>query len=116
MSEPLSKCCGEPLRVESGDDGDIGNKDSVTNHYVCTACNRPSEPAPEKQERGEGEESCRHETLVMTEDRGPALRWTCPKCGWWTDELRRPNTHDPAMVERVARACGGGDHQALPRH
>lgn len=37
-----SNCCNAPVKVESGDDSDIGSdKDGVTNYYVCTKCDNP---------------------------------------------------------------------------
>jgi hypothetical protein len=33
-----SNCCNAPVKIESGDDGDIGNKEGVTMFYVCTKC------------------------------------------------------------------------------
>lgn len=42
-AEPVSKCCGAPMRVESGQ-ADFDEK-SATNWYVCTECEEPCDAA-----------------------------------------------------------------------
>ena len=33
---------------------------------------------------------CKHK-LKPVRDLGVAIRWQCEKCGWWTDELKKPS-------------------------
>lgn len=80
--KPVSQCCGEELKVISGNEG--------TSYYECSACRLPADPKPVSL-------CCGAETYIPP--KSFSRRFICSECHMIQDEK-------PQMKEEIICSCG----------